>query len=284
MQSSLKIALLYLGLALTAPEPGKADAPIFVDEFDGASLDPAWSTRDGYALANPGDVANHASFGVAGSRLTIGIPGGVGHNMWWLEHAQVTRPYEGSGVYEIKVDSNFEDSQQLGIVFESGPGTFVIFMLYSSYYVWGYIEQFTVYNTSLYRTTLPVGGYTNQDAVPQSGPFYLRVIVRDDPDPSLRRWIFRWSRDGSTWMTIFNGFAETSDPTRNIGAIQRVGIFAGNHTDLFTALDAEFDYYRTYPEPEVEVPAVGVAGRALLLCALLAAGALRLARPLLSRG
>ena len=265
-------------LIAAVPQFALADVPEFIDDFDGAGLDPAWVTWDGYAVAEPADTVNHTTFSVASSKLTFGIPGGVGHNQWWLEHSQVTRPYEGSGVYEIKMDSLFEEGHQFGIVFESSPGTFVMCMLYSSYYIWGYIEQFTFRGGSQYRSTFPAGGYTNLDVVPQAGPFYIRVTLRDDPDPSLRNWKFEWSTDDSAWHAIFDGVVESSDPTANIGAIQRVGVFAGNHSPDFTALDARLDYYETYPEPASEVPAVGPSGESLLTLLLLGTAATRLIR------
>jgi len=250
-QSRFKVLLLQLSSLVLVPDVAISDVPVFFEDFNGTSLDAGWTTWDGYALAHPADTANHATFGVANSKLTIGIPGGVEHNQWWLKHSAVTRSYEGSGVYKIKMDTIFEESQQFGIVFESGPGNFVMFMLHGDYYVWGYIERFRFYNGTQYRKTYPLGGYTDLTKVPQSGPLYLRVTLEDDADPTLRNWKMEWSKDDSVWLTIFDGPAETGDPSGNIGAIQRVGIFAGNQVELFTAFDAAFDYFETHPDPAV---------------------------------
>jgi fibronectin type 3 domain-containing protein len=227
-----------------------ADAPTFNDDFNGATLGQTWTTLDGYELANPGDLANHAIFSMTGSQLSIAFPGGVEHNMWWLRHAQVTRTYQGSGVYEIKVDSSLDGSQQFGLIFENGPGTFLIFMLYAHDAIWGYVERFANVNGVQYKTTFPgpwIDGHNTGKVVPDLGPYWLRVIVNDAPVLTDRQWRFEWSSDGTTWTTIVDGVLEGPESSSNIGAINRVGLFAGNQPYEYSAFNARFDYYRTYP-------------------------------------
>lgn len=148
------------------------------EEFNGPGLDPDWIIWDGYAFHYPEDAENHVFFGMTGSQLSMSAPGGVEHNMWWLEHAQVTRAFEGSGVYEIKVDSGFDGSQQFGLLFESGPGTFMILMLYAHDRVWGYVERFVNVDGVQYKKTFPgccTFGHDTGLVVPAPGPFWLRV-------------------------------------------------------------------------------------------------------------
>ncbi|WP_200381862.1 LamG-like jellyroll fold domain-containing protein [Thiococcus pfennigii] len=223
---------------------------VFNEEFDGPDLDSSWFVWDGYAFNYPDDIGNHAAFAMTGSQLSISAPGGAEHNMWWLEHAQVTRAFEGSGVYEIKVDSTFDGSQQFGFVFESGPGTFMVLMLYANERVWGYVERFVNVDGLQYKTTFPgccAFGHDTGLVVPAPGPYWLRVVLKDDLEPEERHWMFEWSTDGVEWTTVVDGVLEEAGVTGNIGAIQSVGVFAGNHPYFYSAFDARFDYYRTYP-------------------------------------
>ncbi|MDG4553135.1 MAG: hypothetical protein P9E24_02640, partial [Candidatus Competibacter sp.] len=230
------------------------------EEFDGPTLGPNWFTQDGYALNHPTDTANHAIFTMTGSHLSISFPGGAEHNMWWLKHAQVSRIFEGSGVYEIKVNASFDGTQQFGLVFESAPGTFMIFMLYSHDRVWGYVERFVYVNGVQHRTTFPgccAYGHDTGLVVPAPGPYWLRVILKDDPIPTHRHWRFEWSIDGTTWTKVVDGVMEESDSSSNIGTIQNVGVFAGNQPYSYSAFDARFDYYHTFPISALPVQSPG---------------------------
>jgi hypothetical protein len=127
-KSALLAALALLVMLIV----GVAQAdPHFQEEFNGSSLGAGWSTRDGYGVELPGDTANHAAFQMTGTQLSVSFPGGAEHNMWRLRQAQVSRPYLGSGVYEIKVDSAMTGDQQFGLVFQKDPSTFMLFMFYS---------------------------------------------------------------------------------------------------------------------------------------------------------
>lgn len=82
--------------------------------------------------------------------------------------------------------------------------------------------------------------------------------------PTDRSWTFQWSTDGVTWTTVVDGVLEGANPQSNIGVIQRVGVFAGNQPDFFSAFNARFDYYRTFltaalpsPAPEHLVASAG---------------------------
>jgi fibronectin type 3 domain-containing protein len=232
------LVLLFMAVA-------QAD-PHYQDEFNGATLGAGWSTWDGYRNEVPGDTANHATFGMTGSQLSVAFPGGVEHNMWTLRHAQVSRPYLGSGVYEIKVDSAMTGDQQFGLVFQKDPSTFMLFMFYSytNLEVRAYVERFALVNGELHKKT--VSGHDIPLAMPAAGPHYLRVVVEDNPNPALRSWKFDWSADGAGWNEIVSGVMETNLPTENAGAIQEVGLFAGNQPTNFSAFNAKFDYFRYY--------------------------------------
>src|SRR5690606_38577706 len=140
-------------------------------DFNGATLGPGWTYYDGYAAQNPGDPSNFASYSLTGSHLSIAIPGDEEHNMWWVEHAQVTRPFLGSGIYEIKVDSTFTGAQQFGLIFQGADeGTFLIFMLYSyiSDQAKGYVERFSYVDGTQHKQTFYGGGIGRY--IPAAGP------------------------------------------------------------------------------------------------------------------
>ena len=239
----------------------EAAADVF-DDFTGA-LDAAWTLRDGYADELPADTANHATFSTTGDHLSISIPGGAEHNQWLLRHAEAQRPYLGTGVYEIKVDTRFSLSQQVGISFESSPGTFMHFMLYTPYQatseVGAYVERFVNDGVTQDKTTV-IGASTGLPVVSDTS-WYLRVTVVDNVDPTLRTWKFEWSVDDITWTSVSEGVIETSDPLENIGSISEVGVFAGNQPSGFSAYDALIDYFSYSAEPlppVVPPPAVTV--------------------------
>ena len=247
---AVRAIILFAVLIAFWAGQARADVSTFNEEFVGSSIDQAWSTWDGFAVANPSDTGNHATILPTGSHLSISFPGGAEHNMWWLRHAQLTRVYEGSGVYEIKVDSALDGNQQFGLIFESAPGTFLVFMLYAHDTIWGYVERFSNVGGTQFKNTFPgpdVFGHNTGLVSPTPGPYWLRVIVTEDPSPQNRVWKFQWSRDGLAWTTVVDGVLESTDPTENIGSIQKVGVFAGNQPEAFSAFDARFDHYRTYP-------------------------------------
>jgi hypothetical protein len=236
------VSLLLVALGLVVPPAGQATAaPATVDAFDGSALGAGWTIRDGYAQQHPSDTANHATFSVGDGRLAIAFPGGAEHNQWWLQQAEVLRPYEGSGTYQIKVDSAFTGSQQVGLSFESSPGTFLQFMLYSTDQVRAFVERFVVVNGTLTKQTV-VGANTGI-FVPNAGPYYLRVSVADNAIPSQRIWTFHWSTDAITWTQVSSGALEGNDASTNIGAVQTVGVFAGNQPPDYSAFEARVDYF-----------------------------------------
>lgn len=244
---TLKTALLGALFLVVALVVGFARAaPSFQDDFSGSTLGAGWSTRDGYAVELPGDTANHAAFQMTGTQLSISFPGSAEHNMWLLRHAQVSRPYLGSGVYEIKVDSALTGDQQFGLVFQKDPSTFMLFMFYAyeNQVVRAYVERFALVNGELNKTTF--GGNILPVGMPSPGPHYMRVVVADNANPALRTWKFDWSSDGSSWSEILSGVMETNLPAENAGAIQQIGLFAGNQPTAFSAFNAKFDYFRYY--------------------------------------
>ena len=248
---TLKIAFLIALIPLVALlyVVARADSN-FQDEFNGSALGDGWTTWDGYALQQPGDVGNHAVFQMTGTQLSMSFPGGAEHNMWWLRQAQVSRPFLGSGVYEIKVDSSMTGNQQFGLVFQKDPSTFILFMFYSypNDRVRAYVERFSSVNGQQYKTTVHGGDLPL--TMPSAGPHYLRVVVGDSANPANRTWKFDWSQDGSNWSEIVSGVLETSQPEGNAGTIQQVGLFAGNQPSGFSAFDARFDYFRYYTSLE----------------------------------
>ena len=243
VQSTLARLMLGIWMLCAMAAPALSQ-PQFEDQFGGSVLAPGWTILDGYAQQHPSDTANHASVGLTGSQLSISFPGGVEHNMFWLKHAQVTRPYGGDGVYEIKMDSPLNGAQQFGLVFQSAPGTFMIFMLYATDQVRAYIERFVNHQGFIQKATF--GGQVVAPNGPNTGPFYMRVVVDDDPDPTKRTWRWDWSADGAGWIGILSGGFEGAQSTDNIGAVQEVGLFAGNHPPTFDGFDARFDYFRRY--------------------------------------
>jgi hypothetical protein len=255
-QGSKLFSCLAWLLLVASPTTALAD---FVDDFNGGALGAAWEVRDGYALHNPGNVANHATFQMTGSQLSISFPGGHEHNQWWLDHSQVTRAFPGSGVYEIKVDSSLTGSQQFGIVFEKEPGTFMMFMVYATDEVYAYVERFAKIGDSQYKTT--IFGTNLGALVPDIGPYYLRVSLQDNANPANRVWTFEWSRNGTSWSTLVSSVLEDTDTGGNAGALARVGVFAGNQPSGFDGFNAQFDYfkYTTLGVPSPEVPADLVA-------------------------
>ncbi len=241
---------VIIALIAVLAGPARADVSSFNEDFSGATIDPAWTIHDGYAAAYPSDIANHSTVSLTGSHVSISFPAGAEHNMWWLRHTQLTRVFEGSGVYEIKVDSALDGDQQFGLVFESSPGTFLIFMLYSHQKIWGYVERFVNVDGVQHKHTFPgpdVFGHDTGLVAPTPGPYWLRVIVADSPNPQNRLWKFQWSSDGAFWTTVVDGVLESENPSENLGAIHRVGLFAGNQPEHFSAFNARFDYYRTSP-------------------------------------
>ena len=171
------------------------------EDFAAFGLDEGWTFWDGYAEAEPTDVDNHVQLSLDGTHLELSFPPGAEHNQWWLEHAEVTRPFEGSGIYETKMDTGI-GSQQFGLVFQSAPGTFLMFMLYGHGELWGYVERFVTVDGYTHKTTFPgsaTDGYNTGFSVPDAGPYHLRVTLRDAEDPSDRFWNFQWSRDGDNW-------------------------------------------------------------------------------------
>ena len=244
---------LILGcLLLVAVGSASAQAQ-FADEFSESSLDPSWTFWDGYAVQFPSETSNHATSDLTGSQLRISIPAGSEHNMWYVRQAQVTRVFDGDGVYETKMDTPIDGSKQFGLVFQSSPGTFLIFMLYGTDKIQAYVERFVNFNGEIFKSTFPGPGIgpVLLPIGPDSGPFYVRVIVDDDPDPSQRQWFFEWSQNGGDWSRIIEGGFESASEIANIGAVQDVGVFAGNNPDVngnpvFEAFSARFDYFRRF--------------------------------------
>lgn len=245
--SARKIVFALAATCVALAATSTARSASFHEDFNGSALSAPWTMRDGYALQHPGDPVNHAGFRMTGTQLGVSIPGGQEHNMWWLKHAQVLRPYDGTGTYELKIDTAFTGNQQVGLVFQRDAGSFLIFMLYATDQVRAYIERFVTVDGTLHKAT-PAGTSLGL-YVPDAGPYYIRVTVKDDADPTKRTWRFDWSPDGTNWTNIFNGTYETSSASQNVGALNQVGIFAGNHPSAFSAYDARVDYFRFYSEP-----------------------------------
>jgi fibronectin type 3 domain-containing protein len=243
--ATMAIALVAALAIPTAVEASQG--PDYLDDFDGPVLDAGWTLVDHYAEAFPSDTGNHASFALEDGRLVIDIPGGAEHNMWDLRHAEAKRAYEGSGVYQIKMDSDFSESQQFGLIFESSPGTFLLFMLYAHNEIHAYVERFVqVGDGPIYKKTthgLPTGLYQ-----PHDGPYYLRVAVDDNPVHTERTWSFEWSLDGANWNLAADGVFEGSDATEDVRDIQTVSVFAGNQPYQFSAFEARFDYFYSTPD------------------------------------
>lgn len=237
--------------------------PTYEETFNGGSLRAGWAAWDNHALHHPYEEENHAAFAMTGSQLSISFPGGADHNMYGVMHAQATRPFLGSGTYEIKMDSALTGSQEFGLIFQSADHrTFLIFMLlsYIDDQTKAYVERFSYVHEEQNKKTFNAGGIGQY--IPSPGPYYLRVTVDDHPLPEHRTWRFEWSTNGSTWMELIAGSFEGADPSQNIGEIQHVGVFAGNAPRVlevwppeFDGFDARFDYFRYYPPGAAPLPA-----------------------------
>ena len=250
-------------LALALAVSASADVIPLDEGFDGPGLGAAWTIWDGYAVAVPGDAGNFAQFSVANSRLSISFPAGAEHNMWWLRHAQVTRAFEGTGVYEVKVDSSLDGNQQFGLVFESGPGNVPDLHAVCAWQGLGVHRTLRQHRRgSQLQAHLP-RAYSMGTTPGLMSPT-LGHTGFASASPTIRRrpartWKFQWSVDGANWTTVWNGPLEAESGDQNIGAIQRVGVFAGNQPELFSAFDARFDYFRAYPFTALPIdPPVGL--------------------------
>ena len=263
MKRALVASLIVIGLTATgSPADGVGNGWVadYRDDFDGSVLDEGWTLRDGFAEQFPEATEDHASFELAEGQFTISIPGGEEHNMWDLRHAEAMRSYEGSGVYQIKVDSDFTGDQQFGLSFESSPGTFLLFMLYAHDEIHGYIERFVQMDGYIEKKT--VVKYDSGFYEPDPGPYFMRVAVDDDTDNTQRSWTFDWSRDGANWMTVGAGVFEEGTEDTQIGDIATVSLFAGNQPYTFSAFDARFDYFyasSSYEPAPLDPPTVAAA-------------------------
>ncbi len=268
MNRTLVACMVVIGLtAIVSPAEAVGNGWVadYRDEFDGPALDQGWTLRDGFAQQYPEETEDHASFELGDGQLTISIPGGEEHNMWELRHAEAMRAYEGSGVYQIKVDSDFTGDQQFGLSFESSPGTFLLFMLYAHGEIHGYVERFVQMDGYIEKKT--VVKYDSGSYEPDPGPYFLRVAVDDDADNTKRSWTFEWSRDGANWKSIGAGVFEGQAEETQIGDIATVSLFAGNQPYTFSAFEAHFDYFyatSSYEPAPLDPPTVttsSVSGR-----------------------
>ncbi len=191
--ASFRRVVVSLGVALTLPSMVTAQ-PTFEDTFNGASLSASWQRWDGYAAFHPhvGDFPNYAQFGMTGTQLSISFPAGANHNMWDVQHAEVVRPFLGTGTYEIKVDSAFTGAQQFGLIFEGAEhGTFLIFMLYSyiNDQAKGYVERFSHVDGVQYKTN--VRRYRHRSLHSCAGSLLLARHGRGSPTTAASRMAVR---------------------------------------------------------------------------------------------
>jgi len=247
-------ALVGLSLIVTAPAAAQSTGSAFRDDFDGSSLDPAWTFTDHFANAYPAATADHVSLSVTGGEVSMSFPGGTEHNQWWIEHAQITRPFLGPGVYETRMNTGLSSNEQFGIVFQGeDPATFMMFMMYGNGNVLGYIERFVSVDGAIYRHTIP-GSFWPEIPNPSSGPYHMRVTVSDDV-PTQRVWKLEYSLDGATWHLSREEVLEDFGLGENIGTITEVGLFVGSHPSDFPAFDGRFEYFDYKPFGQLSPPA-----------------------------
>ncbi len=254
MHRSLIHALVGLSLLVSLPVAAQSTGNPFRDDFDGASLDAGWTFTDHFANAYPASTADHVTLSMTGDEVSMSFPGGTEHNQWWVEHAQITRPFMGAGVYEMRMSSPTTSNEQFGIIFQGeDPATFLMFMMYGDGNVLGYVERFVSIDGSIYRHTIP-GSFWPEIPNPNSGPFYMRVSVSDDV-PTQRVWKLEYSVDGVTWHLSRDEVMEGFGLGENIGTITKVGLFVGNHPSAFPGFDARFDYFDYKPFGQLPPPA-----------------------------
>lgn len=254
MKNSLVcLSAACLLLAATSVAAQSAPAP-FRDEFDGSALDAAWTFTDHFAIAEPDAIDDHVVLTMTGDQVSMSFPAGAEHNQWWIEHAQITREYPGSGVYETRMDTGMTGNQQFGLIFEGDdPGTFMMFMMYGAGFVRGYIERFAVVDGVQYRETFSVNNDPRR-FLPDAGPYHLRVTVTDEGEAWERNWKFEWSPDGVTWKTYIEGPLEGVGVGENAGTIRNVGLFVGNHPPGRDGFDGRYAYFDYAPPSEEEEP------------------------------
>lgn len=222
---------------------------LFEDQFSGSALGPDWIEQDGYEESFFWDPSNFATFEMTGTHLRMSFPAGAEHNQFNLTHAAlVYRTFLGSGVYEAKLDTSMTGYQQFGLIFQNtNAETSIAFLLYSDgVNLRGFVERFSKVDGVVHKVTVagtPLG-YT----IPVAGPFHLRGTVYDNPDPTKRRWIFEWSRDGVAWIKVFDAIYEGAASTDHIGEIKQVGFFIGDQAEYYGAVDQPFsvdvDHFR----------------------------------------
>ena len=253
MHRLLVHSLIGLSLVVSVPVAAQSTGTAFRDDFDGSRLEAGWTFTDHFADAYPAATADHVSLSMTGSEVSMSFLGGTEHNQWWIEHAQITRPFLGAGVYEMRMDTGVAGNAQFGIVFQGeDPATFMMFMMYGNGNVLGYIERFAYIDGSIYRHTIP-GNFSPEIPSPSDGPYYMRVTVRDDV-PTQRIWKFEYSLDGTTWHLSREQVLEGFGLDENIGTIAEVGLFVGNHPSDFTAFDGRFAYFDYKPIDEFPPP------------------------------
>ncbi len=247
-------ALIGLSLIVTTSASAQSTGNSFRDEFEGSSLGSGWTFTDHFADAYPSRTADHVSLSMSGDQVSMSFRGGAEHNQWWIEHAQITRPFLGAGVYEMRMDTGIMSNEQFGIVFQGeNPATFMMFMMYGNGSVRGYIERFVSVDGAIYRHTIP-GSFRPSIPLPSAGPYYMRVTVSDDV-PTQRVWKFEYSLDGTTWHLSREEVLEDFGLGENIGAITEVGLFVGNHPSALPGFDGRFAYFDYKPFGQLPPPA-----------------------------
>lgn len=250
MQSRLR-SLVYAAVALClfagAPVSAQTPGSPFFDGFNGGSLGSGWTFTDHFAIAHPAQTTDHVTLSMTGNAVSMSFPGGVEHNQWLVEHAQITVPFLGGGAYETRMNTGVTGNQQFGLVFQgTEPGTFMMFMMYGNGIIHGYVERFSYVDGEQYRQTFfPV--FEPQLTVPDAGPYYLRVTLDDEDQPTERIWRLEWSLDGINWILELEAVLEGVAAEENIGTITDVGLFVGNQPTDYSAFDGRYDYFEYTP-------------------------------------
>jgi len=186
----------------------------------------------GWAFVDPlGD----ASYGIRGSGtadawLLLGVPGGVSHDPWQVNHAP--RLMQAVDDTDFEVEIRLESAvaaryQSQGLIVEQDEATWLRFDVYSDGVRWHLFAATTSAGSSRSRFDVAVA--------PGGSPVPLWMRVRRAGD----RWTQDWSVDpaGAGWT----GAASFSFALE----VRAVGLFAGNHAvagESVPAHEAAFDY------------------------------------------
>jgi hypothetical protein len=206
----------------------------YSDEFDGGALN-----TDLWRVLDPlGD----SSVSVASGQLRIGVPGGVGHDLWsdGLVAPRILQPVPNRDLDVVaKFDSPVTTQYQMQGLVAQGDGANLV----------RFDVHFGNGQTRVFAATFVSGQPTVRvhSVMPGGAPVHVRMTREGST------WTLRYSHDGVSWTTATSfGFSL---------AVTEVGLFAGNAGSSPPAFTALADYFRVVgdggpPPPDDGTPPV----------------------------